>query len=358
MISLLRKLDWQLNIAVIFLAACGLLMLASSSPHLFWRQTAWYLLGFSAVLIFANVDWRWLASQAWLRQSVYWLVLSALVLTYLLAPTVRGVKSWLVIGPIQFQFSELAKLSLILVYAGFFSIRHFETSLLRNIIYSFIYLLPNLLLVLAQPDLGTAVILFGIWVGFVLLSGITWRQFFAGVLIMAVVGVFAWTGFLKSYQKERIVSFLFPDIDPLGVSYNVIQAKIAIGSAGFFGKGFDQGTQVQLGFLPEVQADFIFAAFAEEWGLLGGVLVIAAFWLVLYRIVRIGLDTGGNYAKFLALGSVLVLILHFVFNLGSNLGLLPVVGVTFPFLSYGGSSLLTLFILLGIIQSINKQSSF
>ena len=355
---MLKNLDWKLNTAIFFLAFCSLAILASSAPHLFWRQAAWYFMGFAFVLALSGIDWRWLANQAWLRQSVYWLVLSALILTYFLAPTVRGVRSWLVIGPIQFQFSELAKLSLILVYAGFFSVRHFETSLLRNIIYSFIYLLPNLLLVLIQPDLGTAVILFGIWAGFVLLSGITWRQFFAGVLIMAVIGVVAWASFLKSYQKERIISFLFPDIDPLGVSYNVIQAKTAIGSAGFFGKGFGQGTQVQLGFLPEAQADFIFAAFTEEWGLAGGVLAIAAFWLILYRIVRIGLYTGGNYAKFMALGTLLVLLLHFVFNLGSNLGLLPVVGVTFPFFSYGGSSLLTLFILIGIIQSINKQSSF
>ncbi|MBI2591704.1 MAG: rod shape-determining protein RodA [Candidatus Brennerbacteria bacterium] len=353
-----KKLDWQLNGAIIFLAIASLLILASSSPHLFWKQALWYLFGFTAVFGFANIDWRWLSGQLWLRQSIYWLVLGLLFITYFMAPPIRGVRSWLVLGPFQFQFSELAKLSLIIVYAGFFAARYFESALLRNIIYSFLYLLPNLLMVLVQPDLGTAVILFGIWAGFVLLSGITWRQFFAGVLIMAVLGVFAWTSFLKSYQKERIVSFLFPDIDPLGVSYNVIQSKIAIGSAGFFGKGFGQGTQVQLGFLPEAQADFIFAAFTEEWGLLGGFLIIAAFWLILYRIARIGLHTGGNYAKFAALGTLLVLILHFVFNIGSNLGLLPVVGVTFPFFSYGGSSLLTLFILIGIIQSINKQSSF
>lgn len=355
---MLKNLDWQLNGAIIFLAISSLLILASASPHLFWRQAIWYLFGFAIVFGFANIDWRWLSGQIWLRQSIYWLVLGLLFITYFLAPSIRGVRSWLVFGPLQFQVSELAKLSLIVVYAGFFATRHFETALLRNIIYSFLYLLPNLFLVLIQPDLGTAVILFGIWAGFVLLSGITWRQFFAGVLILAVIAAFSWFSFLKPYQKERIVSFLFPDSDPLGVSYNVIQSKTAVGSAGFFGKGFGQGTQVQLGFLPEAQADFIFAAFTEEWGLIGGFLVIAAFWLILYRIVKIGLYSGGNYAKFAALGTLLVLILHFVFNLGSNLGLLPVVGVTFPFFSYGGSSLLTLFILIGIIQSINKQSSF
>ena len=274
---MLKQLDWQLNASVIFLAACSLLILASSAPHLFWRQTVWYLFGFAAVFIFANLDWRWLAGQVWLRQAVYWLVIILLALTYFLAPSIRGVRSWLVIGPFQFQFSELAKLSLIIIYAGFFAARYFETALLRNIIYSFLYLLPNLILVLIQPDLGTAVILFGVWAGFILLSGITWRQFLAGVLIMSVVAVFSWVSFLKPYQKERIVSFLLPDVDPLGVSYNVIQSKTAIGSAGFFGKGFGQGTQVQLGFLPEAQADFIFAAFTEEWGLLGGFWLSALF---------------------------------------------------------------------------------
>lgn len=355
---MLRRLDWQLNTAVIFLAAASLLILFSSSPQLFWRQLIWYVSGAAIALFFSGIDWRWLANQEWLRKGIYGITLLALIATYFFAPPIRHVRSWLVLGPIQIQFSELAKLSLILIYAGFFSRRHLETSLLRNLLHSFFYLAPVILLVALQPDLGTAIILLGIWAGFVLASGITKRQILTGLLILILLFVAGWFGFLAQYQKARIVSFIFPETDPLGVSYSVIQSKIAIGSAGFFGKGFGRGTQVQLGFLPEAPTDFIFAAFTEEWGLLGGALAVLAFTVMIYRIIRIGIKTGGNYAKFICLGTATVIIFQFVLNLGSNLGFLPVVGVPLPFFSYGGSSLLTFFILLGIIQNIARESSF
>ena len=141
-------------------------------------------------------------------------------------------------------------------------------------------------------------------------------------------------------------------MDPLGINYNVIQSKIAIGSAGFFGKGFGQGSQVQLGFLPEAQTDFIFAAFTEEWGMIAGIFLLVAFAVMVFRIIKIGLAADNNFSRFVCLGTVVLLIVQFVLNTGSNLGLTPVIGVTFPFLSYGGSSLLTNFILIGIIQSV------
>ncbi len=161
-----------------------------------------------------------------------------------------------------------------------------------------------------------------------------------------------WQVILKDYQKAMISGFFFPGRDPLGVNYNVIQAKIAIGSAGLFGKGFSQGTQVQLGFLPEAQTDFIFAALIEEWGLLIGIIFVIIFVFLILKIIKIGLEADNNFNRFICLGAAILFNVQFIFNVGSNLGLTPVIGMTFPFLSYGGSSLLTNLILVGIIQSI------
>lgn len=351
-------MDWWLVSGISFLALASVLILVSSAPHLVWRQVSWYVIGFLTMGLLSFVDWRWLANQSWIKFGVYGLSIALLVAAYLFAPSIRNVRSWLVFGSFQYQPSELLKLGLILVYAGFFARRHLETALFKNIFLSFLYLLPPLGLILLQPDLGSALIVSGIWVGFLLVSGITKKQFLLGVLIVILLLGVAWFSIFKPYQKERIITFLGLKSDPLGVSYNVIQSKIAIGSAGLFGKGFGQGTQTQLGFLPEAQTDFIFAAFVEEWGLVGGLFLILAFCLIIFRIIRAGLRTYGNYAKFICLGTIMVMILHFFFNVGSNVGFSPVIGVPFPFLSYGGSNLLTLFILVGIIQNIIKESSF
>ena len=179
-----------------------------------------------------------------------------------------------------------------------------------------------------------------------------------GLLILSTVVVWSWFSFLQGYQKERIIGLFNPEYDPLGVNYNVIQAKIAIGSAGFLGKGYGQGTQVQLGFLPEAPTDFILAALIEEWGLLGGLILIGLFFMLLFRIIRIGSLAKNNFPKLLCLGTVILFILHFIVNVGSNIGLLPVIGVPFPFLSYGGSNLLTSAALIGIVQSIANRFSF
>ena len=167
---------------------------------------------------------------------------------------------------------------------------------------------------------------------------------------------FLWGFFLKPYQKDRIFGFIDPQADPLGVNYSVTQSKIAIGSADFWGKGFGAGTQTQLSFLPENHADFIFASFTEEWGLLGASVVLLFFFFVIYRIIHIGLRAKNNDARFIAFGAGLVLTLHFLLNIGSNLGFTPVTGVGFPFFSYGGSHVLTTAILISIIVNINLES--
>ena len=261
------------------------------------------------------------------------------------------------IGSLRVQTSEFAKVALIILLAHFFARRHFGMGRIANIFKSFIYFVLPTFLVLLQPDWGSAFIFLGIWIGFLLMSGVRPRHLAIGFFLFAAFAAVSWTTLLASYQKERIVGFFQPSYDPLGVNYSVIQSRIAIGSGGLWGKGFGQGTQLQLGFLPEPATDFIFAAFVEEWGLMGGLFLIGAFTLLVARVIRIGLLAPNNFSRFLCLGTALVFALHFFLNVGSNVGLVPVVGVPFPFLSYGGSSILTKAMLIGIIQSNSLRTA-
>lgn len=353
-----KRLDWLLNFGIGFLFLAGLVSLYSTKPQLFWWQLLWGVLGFGIIVLVANFDWRPFVNYQWFVGGVYLLSVLLLIVTYFVASPIRGVRAWLPFGPLNIQTSELAKFTLILLYSYFFAKGHISIVRLKTIGASFIYFLIPAVLVLIQPDLGTALILFGLWFGYLLVSGLPWRQIFLAVLAFIVAGAAFWFYGLEDYQKDRILGLFNPSRDPLGINYSVIQSKIAIGSAGFLGKGFRQGTQVQLGFLPEAQTDFIFAALIEEFGVVAGVAVVGAFLLVLFEIMRIGLGADNNFSKFICLGTVIIFLIHFILNLGSNLGLAPVVGVPFPFLSYGGSNLLTNALLIGMIQSIFIHRSF
>lgn len=343
---------------MLFLAGASLVSLLSTAPNLFRYQLLWFGMGFFIIFLAAKINWRWLTAQNWFFLSFYWLTIFLLVITYLTAKPIRGTNSWLTIGQLRFQPSELVKIILILLYASFFSRRHLEVSVIKNITASFFYFFLPAVLVFIQPDMGMTLIFFGIWFGFLIVSGLKWQRLLIGVLIFILVFNLLWLVFLKPYQKERMLGFIFPERNPLGTNYNVIQSKIAIGSAGLFGKGFRQGTQVQLGFLPEAQTDFIFSAFVEEWGLIGGLLLLLTFLWLIFRIIKIGLKSDNNRAKFICLGTVITFTLQFFLNIGSGLGLSPVIGTTLPFFSYGGSSLLTNALLIGIIQNISLESSF
>lgn len=352
MTSLLKFLDWKLNFAVLFLAGMGMLSLASSKPELFWKQLLFFTIGLVFIFLIISFDWRPFVNYRGVVFGIYCLVILLLIATYFFAPVVRGVRGWIPIGPFQFQAAEFAKIALIIILAGFFRKKHISIARISNIFLSFAYFAIPAVLIAIQPDFGSALVLFCIWFGFLLVSGIKWRHLIAAFLIFSFAVGFMWLNVFKDYQKERILGVFFPERDPLGINYSVIQSKIAIGSAGFLGKGFNQGTQTQLGFLPESATDFIFAAAIEEFGLLVGFLILAAFMFLVFGIIKIGLDADNNFSRFVCLGTAILFIVQFILNVGSNLGFTPVIGVTYPFLSYGGSSLLTNMILIGIIQSI------
>lgn len=352
---MLKRLDWKLNIAIGFLLLASLASLLSAKPDLFWKQVLWIAAGGLLVLFFVKFDWRSFINYKGIILGIYSLSIFFLVLTLVIAPRVRGARSWIPLGPFQFQTSDFAALALIIALASFFRGKHKSIARVSTLIQSFAYFVIPAFLILLQPDMGSMLLLLGIWIGFILISGVKWRHFLILLLLFAIVGAMGWTFVFKDYQKERIVGVFTPSKDVLGINYNVIQSKIAIGSSGIFGKGFKQGTQVQLGFLPEAQTDFIFSAIIEEWGLISGFLLIGAFAFIIFRISRIGLEEGSNFNKFICLGSAIYFCINFIFNTGSNIGFLPVIGVPYPFLSYGGSHLLTEMILLGMIQSIKTR---
>jgi len=330
-------------------------MLASLSMKLFVSQAAAVLLGAAIVFLLYRIDWRALLYSRWFVPSFYVFTLLLLVAVLVVGPTIRNVKSWLVLGPLRFQPAELMKAVLVFVFALYFSRRHLAVARWRVVIYSLILALLPAVLVMAGPDMGSAVIMLGIWFGILSVSGLPKARFFVLLLIIAIAAAGLWLFALKDYQKSRILGLIYPERDALGVNYNTIQSKIAIGSAGLWGKGFRQGTQIQLGFLPVPESDFILSALTEEWGVVGALVVIGAELALIIGILQVGIRADGNTEKFLCLGAAVMFSLNFFMNAGSAVGILPVVGVTFPFVSYGGSSMVVNMLLIGFINAIGLK---
>jgi rod shape determining protein RodA len=344
----------KILIPVFLILIWGLIEILSISTDLFRLQLIWAILGIIFLIISFKINWRGIFNYPWFIWFLYLLVIFLLGATLFFGPVIRGTRGWLVIGPVRFQFVELAKVVLIFIYANYFSRRHILVARYKTILESFILFAIPAFFVALQPDLGSLLVLFGIWFGFLIISGLPPKRIFAAFLIFIILGIFGWHSFLKDYQKQRIIGIFYPEENALTINYSTIQSKIAIGSGGFFGKGFRQGEQTQLGFLTEPGTDFIFAALVEEWGLFAGIFVIVCFLIFIFNLLKLGIDSQSNFFKFICLGTSIIFGIHFFINLGSATGIFPVVGVPFPFLSYGGSNLLTNFFLLGIIVSIAK----
>ncbi len=352
----LKKLDWVLIGCLAMLAVMSLAVLAPYDSSLFSKQIIWYAVGFAIIVFGSQLNWYWILKWPVFKYGFYALSILLLVVSNVQFRLIRGTKSWLSIGSFQFEPAEFAKLALIFLLAGFFTNKYLAAWRTKYIFTSLGLALVPAILTAIHPDLGSAVIIMSIWVGFMLVGGVNKKRFLVGLLLFVLAAVLIWSFFLKEYQRERLTAFLSPTKDPLGINYNVIQAKIAVGSAGFWGKGYGQGTQTQFHFLPEAQTDFIFAAFSEEWGIFGDLLLSLTFIAIFYRLERIGQRAGSNSFKFLVFGGSVVLLVQILINIGSNIGLVPVTGITLPFVSYGGSSILTIAVLIGIIQHIKLES--
>lgn len=349
MSRILKEIDWFLVIPVFILVLLSLVTLFSLNVAFFKGQAALFLLSILGFLFFSQSNYK---TASVFTKPIYIFSIIALTFVLILGIESRGAVRWVEILGFRLQFSEVLKPFLAISFASYLSqIKVFN---FRSFINIFLYLLPIFALIFFQPDLGNA-LLYGIVVFLaVIYMGFQFRYFFISAIPFLLMVPIFWN-FLHDYQRQRVLTFLNPSLDPLGTSYNVIQSIIAVGSGMIMGKGIGQGSQSSLRFLPERQTDFIFATISEQLGAIGVIIVLVCFGFLLYRILQIHLNTNDNFCKVFSAIVFFTFIIQIFVNIGMNLGLLPIVGVTLPFVSYGGSSLLSNFIFLGLLNSINKS---
>jgi len=356
----LKKLDWMLIAVALALVVIGFLSLYSSSLGKgdfsnFKKQAVFFGMGFSLMLGLSFFDYKILRENSYLILFLYLLSLIALAGLLIFAPQIRGVRGWYKIGPLSFDPIEPTKIIVVLILAKYFSKRHIEMYKIRHILLSGFYVLVPSMLIFFQPDFGSAILFVILWIGILLISGIKIRHFLILLLCMLLLFGLTWSFLLKDYQKDRILSFVFPQRDPKGESWSQAQAKIAVGSGGFLGEGIGQGSQVKYGFLPEPQTDFITAAIAEETGIVGIGILLFLFALFFWRILKIALESASNFSRLFVSGIGIILFSQAVIHIGVNLGIFPVIGLSLPLVSYGGSGLIFTFVSLGILQGIKTH---
>ena len=359
-LSRLKEFDWVLLGAVVLLIGFGLaalysIAISAENPDFlnFKKQVTFASVGIILVFILSLIDYRvWI----YLSQVIYGLALILLTAVLFFGRTISGTTGWFSFLGFSFQPIEIAKLALIILLAWFLSrkvtlIKDFKNFLLSGLLAAALFVL-----VLLQPDLGSALILFVIWLAMLWLAGAQRKHLLAVAALLAVVAVLRWFFFLQPHQKERILTFVNPGTDPYGRGYQVRQAVIAVGAGGLLGRGLGFGSQSQLKFIPASQTDFIFAVIAEELGLLGVGLVLFLWGLIFYRLARAVANLKDSFAIFYILGLSALFFGQIFINLGMNIGLVPVTGIPLPFLSYGGSFLLVSLIAIGLVESMIIRS--
>lgn len=348
-------IDWLLVLFLLPVLGAGLITMKSftSETSFFSHQLVWIGISFLFLFFFSSINLRFLKRTDFL--VTIFLIFSLLLLfLFFFGSTVKGAQSWFSFGGFSFQPSDMMKLVVILMLAKYFSRRHIEIKNFKHILISGLYALIPFLLVFFQPDFGSAIVIFFIWFGMTLVSGISKKHLLIVVGFMALTFLFLWNFSFEPYQKARIINFVQPLSNIHGSGYNVYQSTIAIGSGQILGKGVGFGTQSRLNFLPEYETDFIFAAFSEEWGFIGVIILFILLGLIIWRILHLSLLGNSNFEILFGLGLSIYFMIHFIINIGMNLGIMPVTGITLPFMSYGGSHLLTEFIGLGILMSMSK----
>lgn len=348
--KILKLINLQISLSSFLLVSIGILVIYSSSPELALQQIIFTIIGMVIFFFISQLD---LLSLKNLAKPLYILMVIMLVAVLILGIETRGTLRWFPLGIFNVQPAEFAKPVLILFLSKFW-LEHGPSW--RNIFKSLLWFAPPFLLIFKQPDLGSSLTLIAIWLGILLAVHISIKK----ILILALITIFviptSWS-FLHSYQKERIVSFLAPESDPLGKGYNLIQSTIAVGSGQLLGMGLGRGTQSRLQFLPEFRTDFIFASIAEEMGFLGSLLILSLYLFLLSYCLRVAQKTNNSFNLLVIFGVVSMLLFQIIVNIGMNIGLLPITGITLPLISYGGSSLVSTFLSLGLIASSVKDKT-
>jgi rod shape determining protein RodA len=349
------NIDWIMFFSVIAIAFLGLLTMSSfvsSDPYL-EKQIIWLIISAIVFFILSFVDYRFL-NKTNVVVTIYFVSLILLFALFVIGHTAKGAESWFKIGGLSFQPSDPIKLVLIILLAKYFSRRHVEIANLKHILVSGFYAVSIFTLVFFQPDFGSALIIFLIWLGMILVSGVSKRHLLMVFIFGAIIFSIMWVYALQDYQKKRVMNFINPLADIRGSGYNAYQSTIAIGSGQILGKGIGYGTQSKLKFLPEYRSDFIFSTFAEEWGLVGVTILFILFGIFIWRIISNAYYGATNFEILFGLGLAVLFMSHFFVNVGMSMGLMPVTGITFPFMSYGGTNLLSSFTGLGILMGMRR----
>jgi rod shape determining protein RodA len=350
--------DWILFSSAMLLVGAGLVTMNSfvaGQNYFFEKQMIWVVLSVAIFFILSFIDFRFLRRTG-VIVSLFIASAFILALLFFVGDFVLGAQSRFDFGFFAIQPSDPIKLVVILLLAKYFSRRHVEIANVKHILVSGFYTFVLFLLVFLQPDFGSAIIIAFVWFGMVLVSGISKKHLIAVFLVGAIAFAGLWSFAFEDYQKQRIMTFVHPLTDLQGTGYNAYQSTIAVGSGQIFGKGIGYGTQSKLQFLPEYETDFIFAAFAEEWGFVGVIIILLLYSVVVWRILVNAIHGATNFEILFGAGLAILFISHFIVHVGMNIGLLPVTGTTVPFLSYGGSHLITEFAGLGILMGMRRYS--
>ena len=349
--TLRLNIDWVLFFSTLPLLGVGLLSMSSftAENYYFERQLIWIALSLVVFFLFSFIDWRFLRRTG-VVVTIYLIGIVSLLLLFAIGQITRNTQSWVSVAGFSIQPVEFIKLVVIIILAKYFTRRHVEIARVKHI------LIIPFVLVSMQPDFGSAMVISFIWLGLTMASGISKKHllfvFSGGVISFMIL----WSFVFVDYQKARILTFINPLADIQGAGYNAFQSMVAVGSGQIFGKGVGYGSQSRLNFLPEHQTDFIFAAFAEEWGFVGVLLVFILFTIIIWRIITNAKMGATNFEVLFGLGLAFFIMAHFIIHIGMNIGLLPVTGLPIPFMSYGGSHMLAVFSGLGILMGMRKYA--
>lgn len=351
-----KNFNFILIICILLLLILGIIVLYAATirtgglnaPINIRSQIFFIILGIFAFFVITKIDYRFWAKFI---TPLYILGIILLILVLVVGKTKLGATRWIDFGLFQFQPSELMKPILIVVLAKFLAINYKKITSFKCLLISTSYMIIPVFLVLLQPDLGTAIILFSVWLIMILVAKAK-KIHLASLISVGLLSLPLFYKFLKPYQKARLTTFLNPTINPLTNGYSTIQAKIAIGSGQFFGQGLSSGSQSQLNFLPSQYTDFIFAVVAEKLGFLGASLMLIIFGILLFQGVNIALRAEDRFGMFIASGIVGMLLVQLLINVGMNLGIMPITGIPLPFLSYGGTSLIIVLACMGLLESV------
>lgn len=353
----LKDMDWWLLFSLLVIMLLGLVNLWSASfaaGHSFqWKQAQWYVAGSGFMFAAMAFDYRKLAAY-WIH--IYVMTVIMLVLVMFVGKNVSGSQRWISLGFINIQPSELAKLLVVIVMSSFFAQEEKEHYGLADLWKPLLLVLLPVFLIVKQPDLGTGLLVLAIFASLVYYARLKWTSFIIILGLSLAAFPLLWK-FMKPYQRRRVEIFLNPESDPFGAGWHVLQSKIAVGSGQIMGKGFMKGTQSHLNFLPEVHTDFVFSIWSEEWGFVGAVILLGVYFFFLARCLYIAQNAGDRFGSFLAFGIAAMIFWQLLINVCMVLGLMPVVGIPLPLVSYGGSSVLTTLVGVGLIMNVRLRRS-